>query len=263
MKTPLTIIFIIVFILEFKAQHFTHDIGGFVGSTSLQTDYGERGHFKSDVGNKNTSFSIAHYLHFFNRTLRWDPNNVLHNHIMVKTELQYINNTEMKHHGYWASKQTYGGEQLRAMTGSLRMFNLGLHFEYFLRTLEDFVYPYSDISFNPFFTFGFKYAFYKNTLSSDLGDWREDMTVLPKKYQDTDNLAIGKGETFAFNMGLGTRYKVSERLDFVAQFNYVYFFSDKIDGLNADVFENRNNEWALNIEVGLVYHLNFNSPLFY
>ncbi|WP_299670363.1 hypothetical protein [uncultured Polaribacter sp.] len=263
MKTPITIIFIIVFILEFKAQHYTHDIGGFVGSTSLQSDYGERNHFGSDLNNKDLSFSVAHYLHFFNRTLRWDPNNVLHNHIMVKTELQYISTTELRHHGTWASKQSVGGEKLRAMKGSLRMLNVGAYLEYFLRPLEEFVYPHSDMSFNPFFTFGVQYSFYNNGLKSDLGDWQQDITLLPKKYQESNSLAIGKGESFAFSMGLGTRYKLTEKLDLVAQFNYLYFFSDKLDGLKAEAFENKNNEWASNIQFGLIYHLNFSSPLFY
>lgn len=263
MKTPITIIFVIVFILEFKAQHYTHDIGGFVGSTSLQTDYGERGHFGSEINNKDMSFSVAHYLSFYNRTLRWDPNNVLHNHLMVKTVIQYVKNTDIEHHGYWASKKSYGGEQLRAMKGTVRMLNLGINLEYFLRPLEEFVYPYSDMSLNPFFTFGIQYSFYNNGLKSDLGDWQQNPSVLPTKYQNENHLALGAGETFALNMGLGTRYKLTPKLDLVAQFNYMYFFSDKIDGLQAEVFENKNNEWALNLQLGLVYHLNFSTPLFH
>ncbi|MDX6747475.1 hypothetical protein SHK09_11775 [Polaribacter sp. PL03] len=262
MRTPITIIFVIVFILEIKAQHYTHDIGGFVGSTSLQTDYGERSHFGSEYNNKGMSFSVAHYLSFYNNTLRWDPNDVMHNHIMIKTELQYIQNEELEHHGTYASRQSYAGEQLRAMKGSLRMLNLGVHLEYFLRPLEEFVYPYSDISFNPFFTFGVQYSFYNNGLKSDLGDWKEDISVLPKKYTLENSLAIGKGQTFAFSMGLGTRYKLSEKVDLVAQFNYIYFLSDEVDGLKAEVFENRNNEWALNMQLGITYHLNFSTRLF-
>lgn len=143
------------------------------------------------------------------------------------------------------------------------MINLGLHLEYFLRPLEEFVYPYTDISFNPFFTFGIQYSFYNNSLKSELGNWQEDIAVLPKKYTEENSLDIGSGEAFAFNIGLGTRYKLTEKLDLSAQFNYSYFFSDTIDGLKAEVFENRNNEWALTMQVGLIYHLNFSTPLFY
>ena len=263
MKTPITILFVIVFCFKIKAQHFTHDIGVFVGKTSLQTDYGQRGNFASEWNNNGISISVAHYLSFYNRTLRWDPNNVMHNHLMVKTELHYLNNTKLNHYGYWASKQSIGGEKLRAMKGTLRMFNVGLNLEYYLNSLEEFVYPYSDISFNPYFTFGFNYSFYTNGLKSDLGDWRQNINVLPDKYTYNNALDIGSGEAFSLNIGLGTRYKLTEKLDLAFQFNYQYFFSDKVDGLQAEVFENKNNEWALNMQLGLVYHLNFSSPLFY
>tara|TARA_R110002049_G_scaffold19876_20_gene74064 strand:+ start:5547 stop:6338 length:792 start_codon:yes stop_codon:yes gene_type:complete len=263
LRTPITIIFVIVCILEFKAQHYTHDIGGFVGATSLQTDYGERSHFGSEYNNQGMSFSVAHYLSFYNRTLRWDPNDIMRNHLMIKTELQYIKNTDLEHHGIWASKESYGGEQLRAMKGSLRMLNLGVHLEYYLRPLEEFVYPYTDIAFNPFITFGIQYSFYTNGLKSDLGDWQNDTALLPKKYTLENSLDIGKGQTFAFNAGMGTRYKLTKKLDLVAQFNYMYFLSDSVDGLKAEVFENKNNEWALNLQFGLVYHLNYSTPLFY
>ena len=263
MKTPITIIFVIVSILEFTAQHYTHDIGAFVGSTSLQTDYGQRGNFASDWNNNGTSFSVAHYLSFYNRTLRWDPNNVLHNHLMVKTEIQYLSNANLKHYGKWSKKNSYGGEQLRAMKGTLRMLDFGINLEYFLHPLEEYVYPYSDIWFNPFFTFGFKYSLYTNSLSSDLGDWNKDINVLPKKYTLKNALDIGSGEALSLSVGLGTRYKLAPKIDLVAQFTYQYFFSDTIDGLQAQVYENKNNEWLLNLQLGIVYHLNFNTPLFY
>ena len=153
MKTPITILFVIVFILDLQAQHFTHDIGAFVGSTSLQSDYGERGNFASEWNNNGISYSAVHYLSFYNRTLRWDPNNVLHNHLMVKTEINYLSNTELTHQGKWAKKKSEAGVKLKSMKGSLRMLSLGLNLEYYLNPLEEFVYPYSDMWFNPFVTF--------------------------------------------------------------------------------------------------------------
>ena len=263
MKPLITIIFVIVSILEFKAQHYTHDIGVFVGTSSLQADYGQRGNFASEWNNNGISFSVAHYLSFYNRTLRWDPNNVLHNHLMVKTELQYLSNIKLEHHGKWARSTSQAGEQLRAMKGSLRMLNLGLHLEYYYRPLEEFVYPYSDIWVNPYFTFGIKYVSYTTGLRSDLGDWTEDISVLPEKYRFPGALDIGPGDAISLALGLGARFKVAPKIDLVTQFNYQYFFSDKIDGLQANVIENKNNEWLVNIQFGFVYHLNFNTPLFY
>ena len=264
MKTPITIIFfVIVSILEFKAQHLTHDIGTFVGSTSLQTDYGQRGNFASEWNNNGKTFSVAHYLSFYNNTIRWDPHDQFHNHLMVKTEVLFLKNADYQHYGKWAQKDSYAGEQLRAMKGTIRMLDLGLSVEYFLHPLEEFVYPNSDILFNPFITFGVKYSFFTNSLTSDLGDWHEDISVLPQKYTLKNALDVGNGEAVSLSFGLGTRYKVAPKVDLVAQFSYQYFFSDTIDGLQAPVPENKNNEWLLNIQFGLVYHLNYNTPLLY
>lgn len=262
MKTRITIILVIVFFIEAKAQHFTHDLGVFLSRTSLQTDYGQKGNLASNFNNNGVSFGVAHYLHFFNRTLRWDPNDIFQNHLMVKTELQYINNTKLEHFGKWASQDSFGGEQLRAMKGSVRMFNIGINLEYHLFTLEEFVFPSSDISFNPFVSFGLNYSFFNNSLTSSLGDWEKDLDVLPAKYNTEGALNIGAGEATSLIVGLGTRYKLTERLDFSTQCNFQYFFSDKIDGLQSDVYENKNNDWLVNLQFGFIYHLNFSSPLF-
>ena len=263
LKTPITILFVIVFILDLQAQHFTHDIGVFVGTTSLQSDYGERGNFASEWNNNGMSYSAVHYLSFYNRTLRWDPHNVLHQHLMIKTELHYLSNTELIHHGKWAKRNSEAALKLRAMKGSLRMLSLGVNLEYHLQSLGEFVYPYSDLWFDPFATFGIKYSSFTTGLSSDLGDWQKDISVLPQKYTLKNALDIGTTEAFSVELGFGSRFKITPKIDLVTQFAYQYFFSDKIDGLQAEVFENKNNDWLLNIQFGLVYHLNFNTPLFY
>lgn len=255
------IIFVIAFVLEFNAQHYTHDFGVLGGFTSLQSDYGERGDFSSEFNNNSSSIAIAHYLHFFNRTLRWDPNNTLRNHVMLKSEIHYVNNTKLEHHGKWVEGRSSIADQLRAMRGSLNVLSVGANFEYFLFPLEEFVYPYSHLKINPFVTFGARYSFYNNNLTSDLGDWKNNRNLLPRKWSTDEALSLGSGSTFALTAAVGTRVKVTKRMDVVAQYGYQYFFSDEIDGLNADEAANKNKEWLTNIQFGLVYHLNFNRPL--
>ena len=263
MKKHLTIIFfVIISIIELKAQHLTHEIGAFFGSTSLQTDYGQKGNFATQWNNNAKTFSVAHYLSFYNKTLRWDPHDVLQNHLMVKTEIQYLNNADYQHYGKWVKKDSPSGEQLRAMKGSIRSLDFGVNVECFLFPLEEFIYPYSDILFNPFFTLGLKYSFFTNTLTSDLGDWRQDISVLPTKYQLDNALDIGDGQAVALSFGIGTRFKLSPKIDLVAQSRYQYFFSDTIDGLQTSANPDQNNDWSFNIEFGMVYHLNYEKPLF-
>lgn len=55
------------------------------------------------------AISVVNYLHFLNRTLCWNSNNVMHNHIMVKTELQFVSNMKLEQYGLNANKQAYTG----------------------------------------------------------------------------------------------------------------------------------------------------------
>ncbi|WP_088324353.1 THC0290_0291 family protein [Polaribacter tangerinus] len=262
MRISLTISFLIVTISSFNAQHLTNDIGVFIGTNSLQTDYGKRGDFASNFKNRNSSFTVAHYLHFFNKNTLWNPNDAFINHIMLKTELQFINKIKLEHHGFWAEQQTPSGVKIRAMTGNVKITNVGMSLEYYLRPLKEFIYPYATTLFNPFVSVGIQYSIFENSLHSELGNWREDITVLPNKFGLENALDIGKGQSIIINIGFGTRYKLSKNIDIITQLNHRYFLSDSVDGLQANVPENQNNEWMVSMEFGVIYHLNFNSPLF-
>lgn len=263
MKTSLTrIVFLLLITYTARAQHLTHDVGVFGGVAVLQTDYGQRGNFLSSYGNSGLSFSFAHYLHFFNKNTRWDSGDELFNYIMVKSEVNFMTGNNLQHHGVYVNANSDLARQLKAMTGSVSITNLGIQLEYYLKGLQDFINPYSQIKWNPYIAFGFRYAFYNNTLTSDLGDWRTDITVLPTKYREPGALAVGSGSSFAFTFGIGTRYKLTEDLDLAGQLAIQSFLSDAVDGLQAEVIENKNNEWLMNLQFGIIYHLNFNNPLF-
>jgi len=255
----------LLFLLSFSAygQFHTHGIGAHLGLSKIQTDYGQRGDFSSNSSNQGMTISVAHYLSFFKKNTRWNSADEMYNNIMLKTELTYMPKVKLNHFGKWIEGSSDLARQLKAMHGSLSMLHLGVNIEYYLKNLEDFAYPYSYIDWNPFFTFGLKYTFYKNDIVSDLGDWRVDNTVLPQKYRVPGALDIGKGGALSFNLGFGTRFKLTEKIDLAAQANWQIYFSDAIDGLQANVIENKNNEWMVNFQIGVVYHLNFNTPLFY
>ncbi|WP_347172630.1 THC0290_0291 family protein [Polaribacter uvawellassae] len=262
MRKPLKIIFFLSIALSANAQHLTHDVGFFVGTATVQTDYGQRGDFLSSYGNSSLSISFIHYLHFFNTNTRWNAENDITNHLMVKTEFNIMAKEDFQHHGIYAQGNSISAIQLRAMKGSISMLNFGVQAEYYFKDLREFMFPYSEMKWNPYVSLGFKYSTYKNTLTSDLGDWRTDITVLPTKYRVPGNIAVGNGGTFSFILGAGTRYKLSEKFDLAANFNWQYFFSDAVDGLQADVIENKNNEWLIHVQVGIIYHLNFAGGIF-
>ena len=262
MKKPLKILFFLLIALPLNAQHLTHDIGVFLGTATMQTDYGQRGNFLSSYGNSALSFSLIHYLHFFNTDIRWNSEDDIANHLMLKTEFNIMTTAKFQHYGIYTEGNSNLAIQLRAMKGSISMVNFGFQGEYYLKDLREFMFPYSEMKWNPYLSLGFKYSSYKNTLTSDLGDWRTDITVLPTKYNTPGSLAVGNGGTFSLILGAGTRYKLSEKFDIAANFNWQYFFSDAVDGLQANVIENKNNEWLIHVQVGIIYHLNFAGGIF-
>ena len=83
--------------------------------------------------------------------------------------------------------------------------------------------------------------------------------LITEKYRDSGELEVVSGSTFSFILGAGTRYKLSEKFDLAANLNWQYFFSDTLDGLKSNDVSNKYNEWLLNFQVGIIYHLNFSN----
>jgi hypothetical protein len=59
---------------------------------------------------------------------------------------------------------------LRVMKGTLSLSSFGVQGEYYFKDLREFMFPYSEMKWNPFISLGFKFSNYTNTLTSDLGD---------------------------------------------------------------------------------------------
>ena len=68
---------------------------------------------------------------------------------------------------------------------------------------------------------------------------------------------VGTEQAFAGTFGGGIRYKLNKKMDLNAQLNWQFFLSDSVDGLKANVIENKDNEWLINFQVGVIYHLNY------
>lgn len=253
--------FLLVISLQLSAQHFTHDFGIHSGTATVQTDYGQRDNFLSSYGNSSISFSFTHTLHFFNRNRQWNANHKLWSYVALRSEINFIPNSTFRHFGRFAEQNTPTGEQLRAMTGKASITNVGFQVEYYFKCLRDFIHPLSNIKFNPYILAGAQFTAYNNELNSSLGDWTQNPNVLPEKWRPASATEIGPGTTYAVTFGGGVRYNLTRKIDLNAQFNWQFFLSDSVDGLKASVDENLNNEWLLNLQLGVIFHLNFDRPL--
>ena len=260
MKPPYfsILLFGILFWVKANAQHITNDIGFFTGNTTVLSDYGIKEDFKSLFIGAGISFSVVHYMHFFKTSNRWNSvGSGTFDNLMIKTEVSFFS-TQLEHKGKWVhpSKTSLIANQLRAMKGSVSMMNIGVQLEYYMRDLESFITPYSDMSFNPYITFGVNYALYSNTLEYD------ETLGLPTKYTLPNALNIGSGAALNFTIGFGTRYNLTKKIDLAAQFQTQIFLTDSLDGVQPDVVQNQSNDFITIFQVGIIYNLNFNQSLF-
>ena len=251
MKKLIPIIAIILCIHKFSAQNLNHNLGIFIGTVNLQSDYVRSEDKLSFFTNNGISLSIAHYLSFIDNYSHWNQHKRIFNHLKVKTEIKYLSNGNFKHSGKYTKNNSSNSEKLRAMKGSLKMLDLGLNLEYFILPLLECQNDTYDIYLNPFLSFGLNYSFYKNGISSEFGNWNKDRTLLPDWYANKNSLDIGTNDAFSLCSGIGITSKLTPKIKLVTQASLQYFFSDSIDGLIL-----RSNDYSANIQFGIIYHLN-------
>lgn len=264
--TPKVFVVVVLCAFNLFAQKTTHEIGIFAGATAIQTDFDKSGQFLSTFANNSKTIGVSHYSQFFDSNAPWRQRYGIFDHLMVKTELSFTQTADLEHYGVYVNNQSSKSstkkvlsteEVLKNMVGKINMLNLGFNLEYYLMDLTRFFYHHSKIKINPFISFGINYAFFHNKVYSKLGDWQENNNLFPDQYLENGALDLGFGSSLAYNFGIGTRLNLTESFDFSAQVNWQIFMSDAVDGIQANIAENKSTETMTSIQLGVVYHLNF------
>lgn len=259
LKKALFLSIFFIYINTSSAQSFVHDFGVYAGYTSIQTDYGERFYTPSSISLASLSFTVAHSLHFYNlRKFIFKKSN-LKNHLLLRTLASYESKRDLRHKGEWVSRNSIAAEQLRAMKGSVRGATLGMDLEIHFRDLAEFnSYSRARHRISPYISTGIRLFLYENDLSSDLGDWRTDNSLLFPKYRIDTNRAIGKGHAIGVAFTTGFRYNIARNLDLDSKISWILYNSDEIDGLIVDEEINKFNETTTSIQIGIVFRLGRN-----
>ena len=260
MKKYLPDFSVIVFFFFFTASQaqldLSHELGLFFGTASLQTDFGERYDFPSENA-ATMSFGVTHYLKFFGSQYNWrSGTSYFSQHFKLKTQFNYLSNSKIEHEGRYAKQDNEVGRKLRRMTGSVKMYNFGTNLEYYFFELEDFSsYFRSSGKLNPFVNVGIHYAFFQPDIFVDgvsLKGQEEPHSALIDKWQ-TGAIHLEDDSSFALSGGAGVRYSL-DKLDILLDARYQYFFSDRIDGLDAPNDPgNRNEDTMILVNLGVVY----------
>ena len=229
-----------------KAQTFMHEAGFFFGPVSTQTDYGERGDFKSNTANVGMSVGAFHVLSFYS------GRSYLEENLRLRTEFSFAS-TNLKYHGVYVAPQdtSTAADQLRAMKGKTTYANIGSQLELNIINISS---RTSDIHI--YGTLGGMYSFGNSTLSSSLGNLSAT-GVLPDFLTDEpDQYRNDKFNTFAMTAGFGISLELSRNSRLFGEYRNQFFFSDWVDGLNAKNFEpNKKNDAAAQLTFGVTFYL--------
>ena len=241
---------------------FSHEVGIIAGPVAFQSDYGQRHDFSTNAGNTGIGIGIIHYLNFSYKAdcNCYTPDTYFNDHFKLRTELSY-NKSKLEHFGEWTEgKPSLGKEQLKAMTGSTSVTNLGVQLEFFPLSIRDFSVTIS--SFAPFISLGGQFSFYNTKVSSSLGPLGIPLTTFPKYLTATDDRNYGfsteSNPVWSVVTSVGTRYKLTELSDLMVDLRFQYYFSDWVDGLkpNPTIYkENKANDWLVWFNVGYIYYL--------
>lgn len=227
------------------------EIGVVAGPLAFFSDYGIRYNFETNTGNTGWGVGIVHYMNF---AYKADCNcyatyNYFNDHFKIRTELDYLQ-SELRHFGGVAAKNNTGGEQLRAMIGSSRVFEVGAHLEWHPFSIRDytaFAYP-----FVPFFSLGANFVSYNPDAYSTLGPLEENLFHTFKGGVNTET-----GSTWSIVANAGARYRLGRFDDLVVNINWRYYDTDWLDGLNHDNPQNKAKDLVFWMNIGYIYYLNF------
>lgn len=232
---------------------FSHEVGLITGPVVFYSDFGQRNNFETN--SKNTGFGIG-LIHYLNFAYRSDCNcytrdTYFNDHFKIRNEIDY-HKTNLEHYGEWVepNKTSLFADQLRAMSGEVRVFEIGSQLEYFPLSIRDFQGGAYKIA--PFLSFGVHWVNYNAEVKSSLGPLNTPVST-PDKYYNA--FQQGPGSTWAVVGSVGIRYKLTPMSDLMLDGRWHYYFSNWVDGLNPDAVENKANEWIYWLNVGYIFYL--------
>jgi len=275
------IIFFVIILASnstYSQSRFSHEAGVMFGVTSFQTDFG----LSNDFASANAStmgFGVMHYLKFFGNQYNWRSGSTFWSeHFMLRTEFLYLKNTNIKHEKEAFTAGSIQREKWDAMRGNINMYDIGSQLEFYFFNMEDYSYYGNQRALNPYVSLGLHFSFYDTQVTSQMGsdDWRNyvvydtpDRGMYDKWYlhdvpaghidsfdglDHKQTIFNGKGNTLGVSGGLGLRYRIADSFNLIIDSRFQYFFSDRVDGLDASKDPgNKNNDTMIYVNIGVVY----------
>lgn len=241
----------------FSQLDFSHEIGVFAGPAALQSDYGQRHDFDTNLGNVGIGIGVIHYMNFSYKAecSCYTTYNYFNDHFRVRNEISLVY-TKLKHYGEWVQpyRTSETADQLRAMRNTTTVFNIGSQLEYYPLSIRE--YESGGYSFAPYISLGGQFNAFTPQNTSTRGRL-DDPGVLPDKYSN-GAVTNDSGSTFSIVSNIGTRYKLSRTADLFFDLRWQYYFSNWVEGVSPDEDlypENKANDWTFWVSVGYIFYI--------
>jgi len=237
-------------------------LGLITGPVVFYSDFGQRNNFETNSENVGFGIGLIHYINFSYRAdcNCYSRDTYFNDHFKIRNEIDY-HQTNLAHYGRWVApeKTSLFAKQLRAMSGTVSVLEIGSQLEYFPLSIRDFAAGAYKIA--PFVSLGAHWVNYDSNVRSSLGPLNTPAST-PDKY--LNSFQQGAASTIAIVGSIGIRYKLNRMSDLMLDSRWEYYFSDYVDGLNPSeknngsvaVPENKANDWIFWLNVGYIYYLN-------
>ena len=243
-KIILTLLFILIssnYLLNAQNTNINNEVGVFLGPIFMQTDYGQAKNFNSSINNKGFGFGIAYIADFSNSKTNSGIKRFFTEHTKLRLELSY-SKTNFSYDGKPVENERPQSDRFKSMKGNTKLLNIGVFSE---------IYPINTVlsekKLHPLVLLGASYVSAKPSLKSSM--------ELPSIFLPVEeNVFLDKQSTLSFTAGLGARYKLDD-MDFVLEYRFNMFMSDRIEGLDSDISGDNNNDSASIFNLGVIFNL--------
>lgn len=231
------------------AQSIKTEFGIFAGAVSMQSDYGERGHFGSNYANMGFGIGGALYLGVDNNGGNWNSRiSNTQNHFRLRLELSYMK-TKLIHRGAYTEGSGVNTVLYNAMVGNSTIINYGGQIEYSIFEISE------KRSFDPYISIGYLANSNSPEIESELGDIDDDLSLIPSVYDD--GVFLDKNNSGSLVLGLGTRLRsknTQKKSVYIFELRWQRFNSDIVEGLVPKISGNKFNDSLFFASFGYVFN---------
>ena len=246
--------FVMLWGFSFGQSKFVDEYEVNIGYSVFQGDYGQRGDFSSNLGNSGFLLGGKAYMNFLNYN---KPNCYACQHLKFPLIFNVGYSNLSFSQAYNDSDLTPDLIKLKAFSGSIFQSHVGIGIEYHIGDLNAFSFGSNTFleTFDPFVGGSIGVTAYVVRLKSALGDYNTNPNILPTAFKNGVYDKPGIAPTFTIDAGF--RYKLNNNMSITVNSSWIYYLSDKVDGLvpDADLVPNEHNDWQFSPSVGVVFLL--------